>query len=165
MRFSSSAVLCALALTVFEVRAPGETAAAPASQRASLPALSGPGLVVRLRDKAHLHPNGGELLPGVVHDYDLQQLVKQLHAAKAQGIAINGVRLNANTSIRAVGPTIHIGLRPVSHPYTVEAVGDSKTLQRALTAPDGFAHSINKKGLGPTIRIQRSGVLRLPGSR
>lgn len=63
-----------------------------------------------------------------VRDEDLALLVNGLWSAGAEAIAINGVRLTALSYIRNSGPAIHINLQPLSAPYTVLAIGDTRTL-------------------------------------
>lgn len=128
-------------------------------QTAGLTPLSGPGVVVYLQDKPHKAAHNTPFVPGVVHDYEILEVVNELRAAKAEGIAVNGVRLSNYTSIRCVGPAIYVGAQAISHPYKIEAIGNPDGLQRALSLQGGLIHHLRQAG--PSVRLSRATQLRL----
>jgi uncharacterized protein YlxW (UPF0749 family) len=67
-----------------------------------------------------------------VRDEDLALLVNGLWTAGAEAIAINGERLTPLTYIQNSGPAINVNSQPLVAPYTVEAIGDQRTLQANL---------------------------------
>jgi uncharacterized protein YlxW (UPF0749 family) len=89
-------------------------------------AVTGPGVRVVVDDA----PGGGE--NQLVRDEDLALLVDGLWGAGAEAISINDQRLTVLSAIRNVGPAIHVNSRPVNPPYTVQAIGDTLTLQANL---------------------------------
>ena len=89
-------------------------------------AVSGPGVRVTVDDA----PNGDPAQ--AVRDEDLALLVDGLWSAGAEAIAINGQRLTTLSAIRNSGPAIHVNGRPLAPPYTVLAIGDTRTLQADL---------------------------------
>jgi uncharacterized protein YlxW (UPF0749 family) len=91
-------------------------------------AVSGPGVRATVDDA----PNGDPTQ--AVRDEDLALLVDGLWNAGAEAIAINGQRLTALSAIRNSGPAIHVNGRPLAPPYTVLAIGDTRTLQANLLA-------------------------------
>lgn len=70
----------------------------------------------------------------LVTDADLAMLVDGLWEAGAEAIAINNQRLNPLGSIRNVSTAIHVNTIPLSPPYVVRAIGDTRTLQADLLA-------------------------------
>ncbi len=68
----------------------------------------------------------------IVRDEDLALLVNGLWSAGAEAIAINGQRLTALSYIQNSGPVINVNSRPLMPPYTLEALGDTRTLQADL---------------------------------
>ncbi len=68
----------------------------------------------------------------LVADADLAILVDGLWQAGAEAIAINNQRLNPLGSIRNVSTAIHVNTVPLSPPYVVRAIGDTRTLQADL---------------------------------
>lgn len=71
-----------------------------------------------------------------VRDEDLAILVDGLWNAGAEAISINGYRLTVLSAIRNVNVAIHINSRPISPPYTVLAIGDTRNLQAKLLDSD-----------------------------
>lgn len=67
-----------------------------------------------------------------VTDADLAMLVDGLWEAGAEAIAINDQRLNPLGSIRNVGLAVHVNTVPLTPPYVVRAIGDTRTLQADL---------------------------------
>jgi uncharacterized protein YlxW (UPF0749 family) len=88
--------------------------------------VTGPGVRIVLDDA----PDGD--VTQMVRDEDLALLVDGLWSAGAEAIAINDQRLTALSAIRNVGPAVHVNSKPVNPPYTVQAVGDTLTLQSEL---------------------------------
>jgi uncharacterized protein YlxW (UPF0749 family) len=88
--------------------------------------VTGPGVRIVVDDAP-----GGDATQ-VVRDEDLALLVDGLWSAGAEAISINDQRLTALSAIRNVGPAVHVNSRPVNPPYTVQAIGDTLTLQADL---------------------------------
>jgi uncharacterized protein YlxW (UPF0749 family) len=88
--------------------------------------VSGPGVRATVDDA----PNGDPTQ--AVRDEDLALLVDGLWSAGAEAISINGQSLTALSAIRNSGPAIHVNGRPLAPPYTVLAIGDTRTLQANL---------------------------------
>jgi uncharacterized protein YlxW (UPF0749 family) len=89
-------------------------------------AVTGPGVRIVVDDA----PNGD--VTQIVRDEDLALLVDGLWGAGAEAISINDQRLTALSAIRNVGPAVHVNSKPVNPPYTVQAIGDTLTLQADL---------------------------------
>ncbi|MBA2131960.1 DUF881 domain-containing protein [Capillibacterium thermochitinicola] len=119
--------------------------------------LRGPGVEITLTDvqrplKSYEDPN-----LFIVHYDQLELLVNELWAAGAEAIAVNGVRLVAQTGFSCAGTTILVGTRKLAPPYIIRAIGDAATLKAALTIPGGFIDSqIRPFELGIKIEIKDS---------
>ena len=128
---------------------------------AGLTPVSGPGVVIRLSDNPNAAGEAlGSFAPGLVHDFDLLQVVNELRAAGADAIAVNGTRITGYTPIRCVGPVIYINWEPAAAPFKVEAIGDPNTLISALKMPKGIVDNLKNQTLGVQITPARN--LRLP---
>ncbi|GAC1443829.1 MAG: DUF881 domain-containing protein [Mycobacteriales bacterium] len=136
---------------------------------AAVDAVRGPGLVVQLTDapssSSDAADRGGQAGQGRVLDRDLQDAVNALWAAGAEAIAINGLRLSAQTAIRSAGEAILVDYRPLSPPYTVRAIGDPGALEV------GFADSAAGRRLatytslyGLRLAVTRTSSQRLAGA-
>jgi uncharacterized protein YlxW (UPF0749 family) len=96
--------------------------------------VTGPGLEVVLNDAAgaggpaSTDPRQNSSNESRVLDVDLQHAANGLWAAGAEAIAINGQRLTALSAIRTAGSAIMVDFRPLSPPYTLQAIGDPKSM-------------------------------------
>ncbi len=106
--------------------------------------VAGPGVTVTLTDPGvspDLSDVSKERIPGsrqVVLDRDLQLVVNSLWAAGAEAIAIGGVRVGPNVTIRQAGGAILVDNQPISSPYAVLAVGPPHGMQDAFEHSPGF---------------------------
>lgn len=92
----------------------------------------------------------------VVTDADLQQLVSLLWQSGAEAVAVNGHRLGIQTSIRAAGGAILIGLDAVDSPYRIEAIGDRSALSR-VADPDRLGSLYDAyQDAGITLQVKQS---------
>lgn len=120
--------------------------------------VRGPGAVVTVADaRPAVDPVTGEPVDenlGQVFDRDLQEIVNALWQVGAEAIAIDGQRLSTTSTIRAAGGAILVDFRPVSSPYTVEAIGprdlDSR-FSRTRTAGN-FRGFVKEYGMAFSVR-------------
>ncbi len=136
---------------------------------AGLTTVAGPGVKITLSDNAAVNTGDASLaMPGLVHDYDLQQVVNELRSAKADAVAIYGaggesVRVTGYTPIRCVGPTIMVNWEGVAAPFTIEAIGNPKTLTSALMMAGGIVDNLKNSGaIG--VKVETMGKLELPAA-
>ena len=101
-----------------------------------------------------------------VRDADLALLVDGLFGAGAEAIAINDQRLNNLGSIRNTGAAIHVNTRPLTEPYVVRAIGDTRTLQaNLLDTTHGADFFSLADQLGFVYSMQNVDQLSLPAAR
>jgi uncharacterized protein YlxW (UPF0749 family) len=128
--------------------------------------VKGPGIVIRLTDNPdaakNAGPDAGPFLPGIIHDFDLLQVVNELRNSKAEAIAINGVRITGFTPIRCVGAPIYINYEPKPAPFEIVAVGNADDLENALSMPGGILENLKNQTLG--VRIRKEENLSLPAA-
>ena len=104
---------------------------------------------------------GGNLL----RDIDLQKAVNGLWLAGAEAIAINGQRLSALTAIRNSGLVVNVNSVPVAAPYTISAIGDSRTLLARFQETGSGSALINvAQALGFSYVQETVPSLRLPAA-
>ena len=131
---------------------------------AGLATVSGKGIVIKLSDDPNAAKEGvGAFLPGLVHDYDVLQVVNELRAAKADAISVNKTRITGYTPIRCVGPVIYINWEPVAAPFIIEAIGDPQVLSSAMKMPGGILDNLKNQELG--VKIWTSNSLTLSASK
>ncbi len=123
-------------------------------------AVTGPGLRLVLEDAP---PDaGGEL----IRSDDLALLINGLWEAGAEAIAVNGERLTARSATTTANVSINVNRRPVTAPYTVEAIGDPDRLeQRFGETQGGGAWLLLVEEFGFGYRTATSDDLELPAAR
>ena len=131
-------------------RSPAQTAYL--KRAAGFNALHGPGAVITLSDR-----NSNDSA-AVVHDYDLLLVINQLMAAKAEAIAINGVRLSSHAGIRVAGPTIMMGDIKLQPPFRIEAIGDGEWFVKIMKT-SGLEKSFREAG--PRMNVNQSNDVRV----
>jgi uncharacterized protein YlxW (UPF0749 family) len=106
--------------------------------------VTGPGITVTLTDPGvspDLSDVSKERIPGsrqAVLDRDLQLVVNSLWASGAEAIAVGGVRIAPNVTIRQAGGAILVDNQPINSPYVVIAVGPPHAMQDAFERSPGF---------------------------
>ncbi|HEX8236913.1 MAG TPA: DUF881 domain-containing protein [Abditibacteriaceae bacterium] len=129
---------------------------------AGLTPVIGPGIRLIMTDNPSASTqSGGPFVPGMVHDFDLLQVVNDLRAAGAEAIAVNGRRITGYSPIRCVGPVIHINWEPAAPPFRIEATGDPDTLYAALNMPQGILDNLRNPSMGPALGIKMTKVSEL----
>ena len=133
--------------------------------------VSGPGIRITLADNPDVDTKDASLaLPGLVHDYDLLQVVNELRSAKAEAITVYGaggdaVRVTGYTPIRCVGPTIMVNWEQVAAPFTIEAVGNPKRMMSAVTMSGGIIDSLQSLGeAGIRVKVEEIGNIEMPAA-
>jgi uncharacterized protein YlxW (UPF0749 family) len=97
--------------------------------------VTGPGLSVTVTDPG-LGPNLSDVSKQrvggsrqIILDRDLQLVVNSLWASGAEAIAVGGIRIGPNVTIRQAGGAILVDNNPISSPYQVLAVGPPHSMQ------------------------------------
>jgi uncharacterized protein YlxW (UPF0749 family) len=119
---------------------------------AGLIPLTGPGVVVEMRDSTRPPAPGENPNLSIIHDEDVLRVVNDLFAAGAEAIAINEQRLIARSEIRCTGPTIMINGVRTAPPIVIKAVGNADELEAVLTMPDGIAETLQVYGIQVTVK-------------
>ncbi|PIC81470.1 hypothetical protein CSV75_06765 [Sporosarcina sp. P18a] len=91
----------------------------------------GAGIKVTLED-ADYDPSIQNPNDYIVHESHVLRVINELKIAGAQGMTINGQRINSNSYIKCTGPVIMVDGRMFPAPFIIEAVGDPKVLSPAL---------------------------------
>jgi uncharacterized protein YlxW (UPF0749 family) len=104
-------------------------------------AVIGPGVTVTVTDPGvgrDLSDVSKQRVPGsrqIILDRDLQLVVNSLWACGAEAVAVGGIRIGPNVTIRQAGGAILVDNHPISSPYTIVAIGPPNAMR------DGFDHS------------------------
>ena len=142
--------------------------------RAGLLPVTGPGLILTLRDSP-LRPKDGpseqdahsltEQL--IVHDRDINMILGELKSAGAEALGISGAdvrkiqRVTYRTSARCTGPGMDINDTRIGAPFHIFAIGDPKELRAQLEMRDGVIKALQLDTL-QMITIQESPKILIP---
>lgn len=105
---------------------------------AGLTAVSGPGIMVTLKDSAKAPTTEAEKMAAIIHDADVQRVVNELYAAGAEAISVNDHRLSARSCVRCVGPVIRVDDNAIASPIKIRAIGDKDAMSGGLNTPGGL---------------------------
>jgi len=104
--------------------------------QAGLTAVSGPGVLVTLRE-----PSGPSATPtsgrggttgigstNILTDRDVRSVVNELWHDGAEAISVNDVRLTPTSAIRFAGEAVLVDFQPITSPYHIAAIGNADLL-------------------------------------
>jgi uncharacterized protein YlxW (UPF0749 family) len=113
---------------------------------AGLTQVSGPGIQVTLIDSVRRNAiaNDPLSLASLIHDADIVLVVNELKAAGAEAVAVNGERIIGMSSIRCVGPVVHVNNVPAAPPYIIQAIGDQNALYGGINLPNGVLDKLRQ---------------------
>lgn len=111
--------------------------------------VSGPGVEVRI--------------DGDIAALDLQDLINELRNAGAEAMAINEQRIVVSSVVASDGQGgLIVNGALIEQPFTLQAIGDSKTMQTALLRAGGLIAVFEHSYAGLTITVQQRSKLVLP---
>lgn len=97
--------------------------------------VTDPGATPNLSDVSKQRVNGSRQ---IILDRDLQLVVNSLWASGAEAIAVGGVRIGPNVTIRQAGGAILVDNNPTSSPYNVLAIGPPRSMREAFDPSPGL---------------------------
>lgn len=100
-------------------------------------AVEGEGIKITLKDGDY-DPNQTNPNDYIVHESHILKVINELKISGAKAISINGQRLKTNSYIKCNGPVITIDGEQYPAPFTIEAIGNPKTLIGALEIDGGI---------------------------
>jgi uncharacterized protein YlxW (UPF0749 family) len=97
--------------------------------------VSGPGIIVTVRDQQNAIDQG-----------TLLDAVQELRDAGAESIQMGSVRVIASTWFSNVQTGVSVSGTTLTSPYRILVIGNAQTLQTALRIPGGFLESVSALG-------------------
>lgn len=133
--------------------------------------VRGPGMRLVIDDapdtssSADGDPRTGTDDKGRVRSSDLQIVTNGLWSSGAEAIAINGQRLTSRSAIRFAGEAILVNFRPLTRPYTIDAIGEPGELRDTFASSSGGTYLEDLEGrYGIEATESSQDALRLPGA-
>ena len=102
-----------------------------------LVAMSGPGVVIRLKDSSLPVPPESTSRDYLVSGRDVLTVVEELWLAGAEGVAVNDERVTASTAVVDIGGSVLVNSAYLAPPYDVRAIGPTSMYDTLLSSP-GF---------------------------
>jgi uncharacterized protein YlxW (UPF0749 family) len=134
-------------------------------------AVHGPGLTVSVtepsaaRDLSDVSKQRVAGSPQVILDRDLQLVVNSLWASGAEAIAVGGVRIGPNITVRQAGGGLLVDNQPITNPYVVLAVGPPHGMNDAFGESPGLQRlRILESAYGVVVNVSESDDLGLPAN-
>jgi len=112
--------------------------------------VNGPGVSVSIDDPA-----------GSVGYDTMIDVVQELRDAGAEALAVNGMRVGANSAFSVKDGKLQLDTTPLTPPYKVQAIGQPATLEGGLKIPGGALDSLRSLK-GVVTDVQRVARLDLP---
>lgn len=132
-------------------------------------AVRGPGLNVTVtepsaaRDLSDVSKQRVAGSPQVILDRDLQLVVNSLWDSGAEAVAIGGVRIGPNVTIRQAGGGLLVDNQPVGNPYEVRAVGPPHAMHDAFDqSPALHRLRLLEATYGVAVNVSEADDLALP---
>lgn len=131
--------------------------------------VTGPGLSVTVTEPA-VSPNLSDVSKQrvggsqqIILDRDLQLVVNSLWASGAEAIAVDGVRIGPNVTIRQAGGAILVDNNPTTSPYAVLAVGPPHAMQDVFDNSAGLRRlRLLETSYGVGVNVSAKDDLTLP---
>jgi uncharacterized protein YlxW (UPF0749 family) len=122
--------------------------------------VTDPGAGRNLSDASKQRVSGSQQ---IVLDRDLQLVVNSLWASGAEAVAVGGVRIGPNVTIRQAGGAILVDNNPIDSPYTILAIGPPHTMHDVFDRSAGlYRLRLLEVSYGVGARVSSSDGLVLP---
>lgn len=99
---------------------------------------------------------------GQINPLDMQDLVNELRNAGAEAIDLNGIRIVARSVVARDGNELSLHGVRLAAPYTLQAIGDSETMSKALLRHGGLVSLLEYAYPGLKITVAKADGLSLP---
>lgn len=97
-------------------------------------------------------------------DRDLQLVVNSLWVGGAEAVAVGGVRIGPNVTIRQAGGGILVDNRPITSPYAIVALGPPHAMQDVFNRSPGMQRlTLLQQSYGVGVTVSTGDALSVPG--
>lgn len=97
-------------------------------------------------------------------DRDLQLVVNSLWVGGAEAVAVGGVRVGPNVTVRQAGGGILVDNRPITSPYEIVALGPPHAMQDVFNRSPGMQRlTLLQQSYGVGVTVSTGEALNVPG--
>lgn len=127
--------------------------------------VSGPGVIITLKDSQQELMAGEKPASALIHDSDILLLINYLKMSGSEAISVNGERIVAVSETQCAGPTISVNGDRHPAPFEIKAIGNADYLVAKLNGNDmdnvlGFL-----KLRGIQVNVEKSDKIDIPKYR
>lgn len=119
---------------------------------AGLVPMSGPGVVVELRDSLRPLTPGEDPNNSLIHDQDVLRVINELFGTRAEAMSINEQRVIGRTEVRCAGPVVIINGIRTAPPIIIKAIGNPDDMEMTLEMKGGIGEELRNFGIQMTIK-------------
>lgn len=126
-------------------------------------AVEGEGIEIMLKDqnfKSSDNLTQQEMKAGLVHDFDLINVVNDLRNAGAEAISINGQRVIQSTEILCGGPYVYINGVKVLGPFHISAIGNKSVLKEYMMMDQNYLKMLIQRKIN--VSVSESSKVQIP---
>lgn len=126
-------------------------------------AVEGEGIEIILKDqnfKSTDNLTQQEMKAGLVHDFDLINVVNDLRNAGAEAISINGQRVIQSTEILCGGPYVYINDVKVLGPFHISAIGNKSVLKEYMMMDQNYLKMMIQRKIN--VNVSESNKVQIP---
>jgi len=116
---------------------------------AGLTPISGPGIILNLKDKAQESP---EDMGYTIQYWNLMMVINELKSGGAEAISLNGERMVATSGIGESGGKLVVNGKTIKAPYRICAIGQPETLESSLRIKGGEIEALEANGVEAAIK-------------
>lgn len=134
-------------------------------------AVTGPGLTVTVtepgpaRDLTDVSKQRVAGSRQIILDRDLQLAVNSLWVSGAEAIAVGGVRIGPNVTIRQAGGGMLVDNQPIANPYVIAAIGPPHTMHDAIDSGSALQRlRLLEASYGVGVTVTETDALVVPAS-
>ena len=114
---------------------------------AGIKEVYGQGVIVKMSDSKKTVQSGTDEELYWLHDGDMLMVLNELKDAGAEAVSINDQRITSISEVRCVGAVLSVNNVRLGEPFTIKAIGDSKTLESALLFRGGIVNQLTAYGI------------------
>lgn len=126
-------------------------------------AVEGEGIEITLKDqnfKSTDNLTQQEMKAGLVHDFDLINVVNDLRNAGAEAISINGQRVIQSTEILCGGPYVYINSVKVLGPFHISAIGSKSVLKEYMMMDQNYLKMLVQRKIN--VNVSETNKVQIP---
>lgn len=123
---------------------------------AGLVPMTGPGVVVEMRDSLRPLAPGENPNNALIHDQDVLRMMNELFGARTEAMSINEQRIINRSEVRCAGPVIIVNGIRTAPPIQIKAIGNPDDLEQIIEMKGGIGEELRNFGIQVTVKKEQN---------